>query len=67
LNQPPIVPAEVIIRDIDIPFRDLVRLLVKLVLAAIPAIFILAVIGFTLFLTFVAIFANLGAVGGLAH
>ena len=38
-------PTRVVIDDIDIAFRDLILLFVKLALAAIPALLILALMG----------------------
>jgi hypothetical protein len=40
---------EVVIIDINIPFRSMVMLIVKLAIAAIPAFFILYVLAFVLF------------------
>jgi hypothetical protein len=50
----------VVITGLDIPFRDLVRLLVKLAIAAIPAIVILVSIVFIV-LSFLALSGILGA------
>jgi hypothetical protein len=60
MNQPNRFRQEVVIRDIDIPFLDLVRLLVKVAVAAIPAMFILAVLGFLLSAFFAAFIVSLG-------
>lgn len=49
MNQPYIPTHHVIIRGIDIPFMDLVSLWVKLALAAIPAILVLAALFGSLF------------------
>ena len=44
-QQTPPPPAKVVVTDLDISFGQMVILLVKLALAAIPALSILAVIG----------------------
>ena len=52
---------EVIVTDFDIPFGSMVSLLVKLALAAIPAMIILAMIGALIFIVLAAL------VGGHSH
>ena len=53
--------GDVVVSGIDIPFMDLVSLLIKLALASIPAAFILGFIGFLVGLLFTLVFGGLGA------
>lgn len=50
-------PARVVVSGLDLPFWDLVRLLVKVALASIPAMLILTVAGALLFAFVTAIFS----------
>jgi hypothetical protein len=50
------IRQEVIVSDFDIPFGSMVKLLVKLALAAIPAMIILAMVGGILFAVLSAMF-----------
>jgi hypothetical protein len=49
---------EVIVTDFDIPFGSMVKLLVKLALAAIPAMIILAMVGGLIFAVLAALFGG---------
>lgn len=53
-SKPPPPPAKVVVTDLDISFGQMVILLVKLALAAIPALFVLGVIGVVVAGLFVA-------------
>jgi hypothetical protein len=57
---PPAKPAPVVVVDIDLPFMTFVTLLVKVSLAAIPAMVILFAIGAALFVAFGGLVAILG-------
>lgn len=50
-------PKRVIVTDIQMPFWDVVRFLVQWSIAAIPALLILAMIGFIFSAIFAAIFS----------
>ena len=49
----------VVVSGVDIPFADLVSVLIKLALAAIPAAFILSCIGFLFGTVFAMVFGTL--------
>ncbi len=49
-----------VVSGVDIPFGDLVGLLIKLALASIPAAIILSMIGFIVGLVLTAVFGGLG-------
>ena len=54
-------PAKVVITGIDVPFFDWVTLLIKITIAAIPAYFLIVVVGSIMFL-FLSLFgAGIGA------
>lgn len=50
----------VVVSGVDIPFMDLVGLLIKLALASIPATFVLSFIFFGVGLALAALFGGLG-------
>ena len=54
---------EVVINGIEIPFNDLVFLLVKVALAGVPALFIILLIGGLFLMIFFSIFGSLGFLG----
>jgi len=58
MSEPTKFRQDVMVSDIDIPFRSMVGFLVKLALAAIPAMIILTLIGAMLFGVLAAMFSG---------
>jgi hypothetical protein len=57
-NSGPAKPVRVVVTDVDIHFSTLVWLMVKTVLAAVPALLILGVFGVFLTAVFLAVFGG---------